>query len=280
MQPVIIYQHPSTLGLPVLTNFSKLSHDLRHFEFEESHVASNLPLPSVYSPYSKNSAAFATRNFREKEKRIKRCGIICIKYIFNVAHVLIVRGKRSHIWSLPKGCINEGESEIACAIRETLEESGLFVDLTPHNPRVCINHNVYFIAIINSHPKLKIRDKGEIDKVHWMTLHEMTQIECNKDLRSILQHPVRRFNFHNVLEQYLNFNNLPIPSTSQPMQLTTNSSLHEVVNETTLPVTSILKVKDWRENDQQDTSLPSLINDLTTNNLHPSTMLRSISLAT
>ena len=120
-------------------------------------------------------------------KNIKRCGTICLKNIFGAIHLLVVRGKSTKIWSLPKGCINEGESELSCAQRETLEETGLFLPLSsPTNQRICINHNVYFIVPIVYHTKLKIRDKIEIDKVNWITISDLKILECNKDLRSIL----------------------------------------------------------------------------------------------
>jgi len=127
-------------------------------------------------------------------KNIKRCGTICVKNIFGAMHLLVVRGKATKIWSLPKGSINEGESELSCAQRETLEETGLFLPLSS-NQRVCINQNVYFIVPIARHTKLKIRDKNEVDKVNWITLPDLKTLECNKDLRSILatqETPVNR----------------------------------------------------------------------------------------
>ena len=136
-------------------------------------------------------------------KRIKRCGTICIKYIFGVPHLLVVRGKQSHIWSLPKGCINTNESEVDCAQRETLEETGLHIQIKSCNPRVSINHNVYFVITILNHPKLRIRDKAEVDKVHWMSLAEIKELDCNKDLRSILSYPERKYSFHSILKDAL-----------------------------------------------------------------------------
>ena len=136
-------------------------------------------------------------------KRIKRCGTICIKYIFGVPHMLVVRGKQSHIWSLPKGCININETEVECAQRETLEETGLNIQIKSSNPRVNINHNVYFVITILNHPKLRIRDKAEVDKVNWMSLAEIKMMECNKDLRSILSYPERKYSFHSVLRDFL-----------------------------------------------------------------------------
>jgi len=150
-------------------------------------------VPDTNSPYSKKT-------------RLKRCGVICVKFIFDVPHLLVVRGAVSHIWSLPKGCINEGETELECAIRETLEETGLKLDLTEANERLCINHNVYFIVQLVTHGKFKIIDKHEVDKVHWMTLPELRTVECNKDLRSILQYPQKKFTFHYSLEKILGLN--------------------------------------------------------------------------
>jgi bis(5'-nucleosidyl)-tetraphosphatase len=139
--------------------------------------------------------------------RLKRCGIICVKTIFNIPHVLLVRGKRSKIWSLPKGCIDDEETEVECAQREMLEETGVNVSIdTSIHPRVMINHNVYFLVHIQHNPKLKIRDRGEIDKVNWITLSELRSMNSNKDLRSILQYPCRKFGFHTILLDALKLN--------------------------------------------------------------------------
>lgn len=155
----------------------------------------------------------------QPRKRLKRCGTICVKSIFGQVNLLVVRGKRSHIWSLPKGCINEGEEEWRCAQRETQEETGLWVEIRPDtHARVCINHNVYFVYQVSSnHAKLQSRDHAEIDKVSWMTLEELRNFECNKDLRSILQYPTRKFGFHHLLRDVLQLDTLrPVtPSSSE-----------------------------------------------------------------
>ena len=134
--------------------------------------------------------------------KLKRCGVICVKTIFGVPHLLLVRGKKSKIWSLPKGCMQDGESELECAQREMMEETGVSVRIdTNVHPRIMINHNVYFLLLLHHTPKLKIRDRGEVDKVNWISLTELrdTQMDCNKDLRSIMQYPTRKFAFHALL---------------------------------------------------------------------------------
>lgn len=207
LKRVITRVKPNVLSTGTVV-FSDLTDRFEPVEIiEEKGKALYRPPPLYLSLGSSkdSSSCFQDLDLRKKfkEKRIKRCGCICVKYIFGAAHVLVVRGKRSRIWSLPKGCINEGESEIDCAQRETLEETGLAVELQQDHQRICINHNVYFLVLVTSHLKLRTRDKEEVDKVNWMTIDELRTLECNKDLRSILQYPNRKFTFHTMLEDVL-----------------------------------------------------------------------------
>ena len=167
----------------------------------------------------------STTSSSSTNRRVRRCGTICVKIIFNTVHLLVVRGKRSHIWSLPKGCIQDGEQEWRCAQRETQEETGLWVNIVPtKDVKVCINHNVYFLQHIDQHSKLSSRDHTEVDKVSWMTLEELRQVECNKDLRSILQYPTRKFGFHQALLVPLQLDKLPLPPPQQDSPSTSSAS--------------------------------------------------------
>lgn len=149
-------------------------------------------------------------------RRVRRCGVICYKNIFGSLHVLVVRGRRSHIWSLPKGCMQDDEPEWRCAQREAQEETGLWIEIDTRHPRVCINHNVYFVYELSSHSKLRSRDHAEVDKVSWMTLDELRTVDCNKDLRSILQYPSRKFSFHQTLQEPLQLDKLkPVAATTE-----------------------------------------------------------------
>ena len=93
--------------------------------------------------------------------------------------------------------------------------------------RVTINHNVYFIVIITTHPKLKTKDRAEIDKVNWITLEEIKGLNCNKDLRSILQYPLKKFSFHNIL-----YNILRLQTLEDPLNMSSlNLALSELTSE-------------------------------------------------
>lgn len=137
----------------------------------------------------------------ETEQKFKRCGIIFIyrEDQFDKSKVLVVRGMSSNIWSYPKGKINIDEEEEACAIRETLEETGIVVTLEEiqHVPKVKFGRNTYFIITVNSlFYNFMINDNNEVDKVEWKTIRELRQLDCNKDIRSVLKYPTREFEFH------------------------------------------------------------------------------------
>jgi ADP-ribose pyrophosphatase YjhB (NUDIX family) len=201
------------------------------------------------SSYFSTLTPYAINVLEKPYKRMKRCGMICVKQMFKVPHVLVVRGATSHIWSLPKGCMNEGETEVECATRECFEETGLRLILDDSHHRININHNIYFVVPLEQHGKFKIHDKNEVDKVCWMTLNELKQVDCNKDLRSILQYPAKKFLFHTTLYDILGLQSLitspmipkkPYPhayhfSCKQPCMQTYKQSYKEMYKQTFKP---------------------------------------------
>ena len=54
----------------------------------------------------------------------KSCGMIIFKNEFDKLKVLVEHQVEGH-WSLPKGHVEEGETEEETAIRETFEETGI-----------------------------------------------------------------------------------------------------------------------------------------------------------
>ena len=71
-----------------------------------------------------------------EKKATTSCGCAVIRYIDDVPHVLLVRPFADRdAWGIPKGHIDEGETVIDCALRETLEEAGINAVLVePLNP--------------------------------------------------------------------------------------------------------------------------------------------------
>ncbi len=117
----------------------------------------------------------------------KSCGTIVI----NDNKVLVIRQKQG-FWGFPKGHIEEGESEIQTAIRETKEETNLDVVIEDET-RFCLNYIiedkqinkyvVYFIAkAINNDVKLQIE---EIDDIAWVDIEKIEDILTFDNLKEL-----------------------------------------------------------------------------------------------
>ena len=117
----------------------------------------------------------------------KSCGTIVI----NDNKVLVIRQKQG-FWGFPKGHIEEGESEIQTAIRETKEETNLDVVIEDET-RFCLNYIiadkqinkyvVYFIAkAINNDVKLQIE---EIDDIAWVDIEKVEDILTFDNLQEL-----------------------------------------------------------------------------------------------
>src|SRR5262245_31771759 len=62
---------------------------------------------------------------------VKSCGVILFRAAPQLEFLLM---KHVHRWDLPKGHVDPGESDVACALRETREETGIGpeeIDLDP-----------------------------------------------------------------------------------------------------------------------------------------------------
>lgn len=111
----------------------------------------------------------------------------------SVTEIIIVKGRLSRIWSLPKGRINNSisESEYECASREVFEETGINLspDIIATLPRINIGKNIYFIHYVNSNTlfNFSIRDLHEVCEVGWKSLASIRLLNCNKDIRSLLK---------------------------------------------------------------------------------------------
>jgi 8-oxo-dGTP pyrophosphatase MutT (NUDIX family) len=105
--------------------------------------------------------------------------------INNFGEVLLVKGRLSKKWSFPKGHKQGGESYLDCAVRETLEETG--VDLRSEVPvsfqRLSVGE--YYFFEVEEMP-LSPADTDEIVDARWMSLSEIRSSPCNVDVNNFL----------------------------------------------------------------------------------------------
>lgn len=112
---------------------------------------------------------------------VPRVGVACI--VTREGRTLLVRRQRSHgagSWSTPGGHLDFGESPVACAIRETEEETGVRV---AHPGFVAITNDVFaddgkhYITIWMhaeaGDTEAVIRDPSEIADVGWFAFDDL-----------------------------------------------------------------------------------------------------------
>lgn len=122
-----------------------------------------------------------------KHKNISVCGCIIMNNEKN--KVLLVKGASSECWGFPKGALENNETLIDCAKRETMEETGLNVLINEETKHTSINGIDYYYIFINKDKEninyKNVIDKDEISEIKWFDISELieTKIRLNKSVK-------------------------------------------------------------------------------------------------
>jgi ADP-ribose pyrophosphatase YjhB (NUDIX family) len=113
-----------------------------------------------------------------KPRHMKVYGSILIN---NYGEVLLVKGRLSKKWSFPKGHCKRYETDLDCAKRELLEETGLVVD-TVSTSYHKLKGGSYFVFAVSGRPSACFTDHKEIELVQWWPLNDLPSIDSNVDV--------------------------------------------------------------------------------------------------
>lgn len=124
--------------------------------------------------------------------RIERsCGTIIYRVKNDNIEFLILKSNKNN-YTVPKGHIIKGEDKLECALRETLEETGLKVDIEKgfkksysHNKK---NNKVKVITLFLARynwDKIEI-NRDEIISYQWLNIDEIQKLPLIKKLKIIL----------------------------------------------------------------------------------------------
>lgn len=105
----------------------------------------------------------------------KSCGVLPCRTVGDNREFLLVFEAFSKCWSLPKGHMEAGETEIETALRELFEETGLTANLDTNRSAAItypISHYatkevVFYLGEVSGIPKVR---EGEIDTYKWVTV--------------------------------------------------------------------------------------------------------------
>lgn len=104
--------------------------------------------------------------------------------------LLIERGIEPHLghWSLPGGIIDEGESAEGAAVRETLEETGLAVELVQGlgvvtGPLTGKGHMVYLCSVVGGALRAC---PPEVTDVRWVPYEELRDLMIPEFIRAFM----------------------------------------------------------------------------------------------
>ena len=108
----------------------------------------------------------------------KSCGVLPYRMLNGQQEFLLVFETYSKCWSLPKGHIEAGETDVQTALRELYEETGLTATLDTSRcasieypiSSFARKQVAFFLGEVTGVPKVR---EGEIDKFKWVTAEEL-----------------------------------------------------------------------------------------------------------
>lgn len=120
------------------------------------------------------------------------CGCIIIKN----NKILLVYEKRRNFWGLPKGHVEQGESEEETALREVREEVGLDVEIDK-TKRYSLNYiinneidktSIFYIAKPKNED-IKMQE-SEIGNIKWCSFEEAVELLTFEDWKQMLKNAI------------------------------------------------------------------------------------------
>jgi len=98
----------------------------------------------------------------------------------------VVQGRYTGKWGFPKGKMEAGETELACAIREVAEEVGVGGLSAPVCRIPVSSQQVYFLFDVEEEMPLHPIDILEVAETRWMEIEEMKGLNNNAGMRGVL----------------------------------------------------------------------------------------------
>lgn len=118
-----------------------------------------------------------------KPRSLKVYGVICIS---RDNRLLLVKGKRTGIWSFPKGHLKGNETSQQCALRELEEETGIVLKPETFYLTRKLFAGEYFFYQVDDEFPVEPKDTFEVSDGGWFSLEELPRLHCNADIVNLI----------------------------------------------------------------------------------------------
>ncbi|MCX7914436.1 MAG: NUDIX hydrolase [Thermodesulfovibrionales bacterium] len=130
-------------------------------------------------------------------QHLKSSGGVIFRRVEEKIEIVLIAVKNKTVWTLPKGLIDKGENAEEAAIREILEETGLYGKIVSF-----LGENSYWFYIKNDNVKCKKtvfyylvkcldgdlkNHSWEVDEARWFSIDEAIEKVYYKSDREIIQ---------------------------------------------------------------------------------------------
>lgn len=127
-------------------------------------------------------------------KKEKSCGAVVYKFQNNQLLFLLIKSKKGHHYSFPKGHVENNETEIETALREIKEETNLdviidsnFREMITYSPFENVMKDViYFVASPKGEEKV-IPQETEVASAKWLYYSQALKQVTHDNERNILK---------------------------------------------------------------------------------------------
>ena len=134
-------------------------------------------------------------------------GIILMRFSETWPQFLMLKGRRSCVWSFPKGHPETVDkcSPLRTAVRETQEETGLVNgrDYTIIGDAIRFGKRPYWLGIVHGDPTIQLCWHEHIEWT-WSTRNEIMELESNTDVRSWVKKTMGVSNFTRLIDSVAN----------------------------------------------------------------------------